>query len=148
MMKSAVQHARRLEKLPAVRFGLQAAVGFPLNIGLTIGLHELAGLAEEIAFCVSLAVVFVINFLVMRHYVYRAGDGHGGRQLAGFAATSLSFRAAEYAAFLLIHTRLGVAYVPAMVGILVVSFCAKYFVFGKLVFGSRKRQTSARTPAR
>lgn len=138
-----VSKLRRLEQHSAVRFVLQAAVGFPLNIALTVLFHEVVGLHEELAFFASLAIVFVINFMIMRHYVYRAQDGHRGGQMVRFACTSASFRAIEYLAFLVVHTALNAPYLPAMIGILITSFVAKYFVFKRLVFRKSGSTTEA-----
>jgi hypothetical protein len=56
------------------------------------------------------------------------------RQLLQTLAVSVTFRVGEYSAFLLAHTVLGVHYVAATVGVLVVSFGLKFFVYRQFVF--------------
>lgn len=112
-------------------------VNLGINAGLTALLHEVAGMPEEGAYAVSLAVVFVLNFFTSRHYVFKSGDGDSGGQLLRFLAAALLFRGLEYLAFLLVHTVLGVYYLVAVIGVQVVSFVAKFFFYGKFVFVGR-----------
>lgn len=46
-----------------------SAVGLLINLGLTIGLHEVCGLAEEASFLLALVVIFFGNFVGLRFYV-------------------------------------------------------------------------------
>ncbi len=116
------------------RFGMLAAISAALSFGLTIGLHELAGVRAHAAYAVALLVAFVVNFLAMRHAVFRAQAGPARCQLALHALTAIAFRVGEYAAFLLLHWCLGLHYVLAMVAIQGLSFLGKFFVYRNVVF--------------
>jgi SAM-dependent methyltransferase len=125
-----------LQRLAAAfgRFGLLAVASAVLSFGLTIGLHELAGVPAYAAYAVALLVAFVVNFVAMRHAVFRARTGSAGRQLTLHGLTAISFRAGEYAAFLLLHSCLGLHYITVMVAIQALSFLGKFFVYRNVVF--------------
>ncbi|MBN1513149.1 MAG: methyltransferase domain-containing protein, partial [Phycisphaerae bacterium] len=116
------------------RFGLLAVVSALLSFGLTIGLHELAGVPAYAAYAVALVVTFLVNFAAMRYAVFVAHTGSARGQLALHGLTAISFRAGEYAAFLLLHSCLGLHYVLAMVAIQGLSFLGKFFVYRNVVF--------------
>ena len=117
------------------RFAAMGAVGFALNIGMTVGLHEGLGAPEELAFAVALAVVFVFSFLTSRYLIFEgASGGDPKRQLLKFALSNAGFRIAEYIGFLVFHTALGIPYVVAIVAVLAVSFLTKFFTYSTVVF--------------
>ena len=118
------------------RFGLLGLASFAINIGLTAGLHELAGLAEELAYAVALAVVLVTNFAACRLWVFPDATGGVLGQGLAFLASSAGFRGAEYAAFLLLHTLAGVQYLVTIVIVTGVSTLAKFVHYRFLVFRS------------
>lgn len=115
------------------RYAQASLLSFMVNFGLTVGLHEVAGLPEEAAYAIALLTVFVGNFLTLRHYVYRTVPasiwGHGAK----YAAASVSFRCSEYLTFLVVHTWLGLDYRLAVVGISGTSALCK-FVFYRWLF--------------
>jgi putative flippase GtrA len=117
---------------------------FGVLVGLTAALHEVAGFSEELAYGVSLAVVYVLSFTFMRSLVYRAGSGPIGEQAVRYVFSALGFRGLEYAAFLLAHTVLGYYYLWSIIAINMVSTIVKYFYYKKVVFilGKRKPATA------
>lgn len=135
-MKETPHPIRRVFNARLLRFGVQTVVSFGLNVGITVGLHELMGVRESVAFAVALAVVFVVNFLSLRYFVYRAADGHGGKQLTMFAVSTLVFRGGEWVAFYVIHDVFAAPPYPTLIGVLFASFVVKYFYYG-FVFRSR-----------
>ncbi len=104
-----------------------------MNLGLPVLLHEWLGIAERVAVAIALATAFVVNFVVARSYVYRAG-GAFGPQVLRFAAASAGFRIAEYLAFLILHAVFGLFYVLALGVVLVVSFGVKFVFYRSYVF--------------
>ena len=120
----------------AARYVVLSGISLCVNVGLTTLLHEIAHVREELAFLAALVAAFLCNFVGMRYFVYRAASADVMPQLARFLASSLGFRGAEYAAFLLLHTVFGVYYLLACAAILVTSFVSKYFFYRVAVFGN------------
>ena len=117
------------------RFGAMGAVGFGLNIAVTVSLHEWLGAPEELAFAVALAVVFAFSFLTSRYLIF-AGACHGDprKQFLKFVLSNVGFRVAEYVGFVVLHTVLGLPYLPAIVAVLAFSFLTKFFTYSTVVF--------------
>jgi putative flippase GtrA len=108
------------------RFAAMGAVGFGLNIAVTVSLHEWLGAPEELAFAVALT----------SRYLIFAGASHGDprRQLLKFALSNAGFRVAEYVGFLVLHTLLRLPYLLAIVAVLGFSFLTKFFTYSTVVF--------------
>jgi putative flippase GtrA len=72
-----------------VKFGLVGGSGYVVNLLVFAALTEFAGVhhipAAIGAFCVAVSN----NFLLNRHWTFRARDGHAGFQAARFFAVSL-----------------------------------------------------------
>lgn len=124
--------ARKKESF--VRFCLVTVLSLVVSFGLTITLHEAFAVAAEIAYALALVTVFVMNFLFMRYYIFRAQQGCIVRQFSLMILASLGFRSAEYGGFLLLHTWAGLHYVAVMFAVQFISFVAKYFFYGGAVF--------------
>jgi len=118
------------------RFFQFSCVSFVTNFGLTVALHEWGQVPEEAAFAIALAVVFVMNFLFMRWYVYETKAGAIWQQFGLYVCSAVVFRATEYGAFLLWHTWYGSDYRLAVLGISVISSGVKFFYY-RLLFGWR-----------
>ena len=118
----------------ATRFVGLGGVSFAVNVGLTVLLTERLRLAPEGALAISILVVFTMNFLACRYFVFDGRSQDFRRQLLLFAMASGGFRGAEYLAFVVCHRLLGIQYVVALVGILVVSTMVKFFVYQRVVF--------------
>jgi putative flippase GtrA len=117
------------------RFAALGAAGFVLNLVITVLLHELLGVPEELAFAVALAVVFVFSFLTSRYLIFSdAAHGDPKKQLLKFAVFSAGFRVSEYLGFLVLHTLLRLPYLPSIVAVLGVSFLTKFFTYSTVVF--------------
>jgi dolichol-phosphate mannosyltransferase len=75
--------------LQLVRFGLVGGSGYVINLavfdllGEGLGVHHL--IAAVGAFCVAVTNNFILN----RHWTFRAGDGHAGFQAMRFFAVSV-----------------------------------------------------------
>lgn len=116
------------------RFIAVSAVGFPLNLAITVFVHEVLGGSEEAAFAVALICVFTFNYAACRYVIYRATSGDPRSQLVKYAGMSLLFRLAEYLGFLFVHTLFNVQYLIAAAVVLGTSFFLKFHFYGTLVF--------------
>ena len=112
---------------------LQLAVAFVVSMGTTVGLAELAGASEEIAFAAGLVAASCSNFALLRYVTFPSRSAPILPQLVRYVASIGLFRAAEYALFLLFHTALGLDYRPVALTILAVSCVAKFAVY-RLIF--------------
>jgi putative flippase GtrA len=121
------------------RFVLLSAISFATNLGITAGLHELAGASPDVSFAIGLATVFVLNFVVMRWWVFPESGLSMARQLTGFAMTSVVFRISEFFIFLLLRHVGDTYYLFAAGGTLCFSMVVKYFVYGSWLFASSRR---------
>ena len=126
------------------RWAQLSCASFVINFGLTVVLHEWGQMSEEAAFAMALAVVLVMNFLLMRWYVYETKAGAIWQQFGLYLCSAIVFRATEYGAFLLWHTWHGSDYRLAVVGISVISFGVKFFYY-RLLFGWRGRLPMVRS---
>lgn len=117
------------------RFAAMGAIGFSLNIAVTVSLHEWSGAPEELAFAVALVVVFVVSFLAGRYMIFEgASSARATKQLGKFAVWNGGFRFAEYTGFLVLHTILGLPYLLTIVTVLGVSFLTKFLAYSTVVF--------------
>lgn len=106
---------------------------FLLYVGLTALLHEVWELPETAAFAIAIAIVYVLNFFLARHFVYDSSGGIG-TQATRFLFVSLAARACEYAAFAVLHVWLGLYYLLSIVLVTAVSVVVKFFVYRSMVF--------------
>jgi putative flippase GtrA len=120
----------------AGRYVVASALSGVLSLSLPFLLHEVLAIAEEVAVAIALVVVFFVNFVALRSYVFRS-DGDRFRELTKLAVTSAAFRVAEYGAFLLVHTLAGVHYLVALAIVLSVSAFSKFCVQRAFVFVGR-----------
>ena len=129
------------------RFGVLGGISFALNLAVTTGLHELAGVRAETAYAVALALVLLTNFVACRLWVF--GDSHGRALDQGvlFLISSLAFRGAEYAAFLVLHTLAGLHYLAAIVLITAFSVATKFLHYRFVVFRASPASPGGREPA-
>ena len=94
---TAGSHARRVGQgmrkpgnwVQLMKFSLVGATGYVVNLSVFTALVRLADVhyipAAILAFCVAVTN----NFLLNRHWTFRAGDGHAGFQAARFLTVSL-----------------------------------------------------------
>lgn len=122
------------------RFAVVSAVSFAFIVGTTALLHEVVRLPPEAAYGIALVLVFLLNFSLMRNWAYAhtRADRSARSQFLLAALTSVGFRVSEFLAFAIVHTWLGVYYLAAVVGIMVVSNLSKFAVFHSVVFARRR----------
>ena len=124
---------------PQVRFVVLSGVSFGLNFGLTVGLAQIAGLPPPTAFAIALGTVFVVNFLLMRFYVYRASAASLWGQLVRYVPSAFLFRFAEQRVFAWVHAQDWLPYQLAVIGVLGASTVVKFFYWGAVVFVRPRR---------
>ncbi len=114
------------------RFGLMSLLSALVTLGLPILLHEAGGMDPRIAVAIAFVVVFVMNFLTTRYFVFRH-SGDVWTALRKFLASSLAFRAAEYAAFLGLFA-LGLRYYLAQAIVVGIATVLKFVLYRDVVF--------------
>lgn len=115
-------------------FGALSVLSFVLNVGVTFGLVELAGMPPELAFAVGISIVLFTSFFFMRTVVFPSKELPVTHQLARYLPSTAGFRITEYVLFLGIHTGMGVPYQPSVIGVLIVSVVAKFLFYRTVVF--------------
>src|ERR687888_2213309 len=85
------------------RYAIASAFSFAFVIASTAALHELVGVSETLSPALALALALLVNFTLLRTWVFPGQTAPVGRQLAETAVTSLLFRALEYGLFLIGH---------------------------------------------
>ena len=129
------------------RYAVASAFSFVFVIACTAGLHELVGLSETLSPALALILAFVVNFTLLRAWVFPGQSVPVGRQMAETALASLLFRVFEYGLFLIGHLGLGIDYLVATGASVCVSALAKFFVYREIVF-NRARARAASGPSR
>jgi putative flippase GtrA len=113
-----------------------------VTLGTTAALHEMAGIPEVIAAAAGLAASLLVNFAVLRFFVFRGTELPLVRQAMMFLGSSGVFRGLEYSGFFVLHL-VGVHYLVGLVLVLGSSFVVKFFVYERLVFS---RKPGVRSP--
>lgn len=116
------------------RYALTSALSLGIILGLSAVLHELVGLSETLAVALALAGAFVVNFTLLRRFVFPGQSAPPMRQFVETAAISVSFRAFEYAVFLALNLGAGVDYLLATTAAVCVSALGKFAVYRQVVF--------------
>ena len=128
--------SRNVKKDEVVRYLASTAFSAMMTVLLPTILHEVFRIAEDIAVAVSLATALVVNFLIMRHFVFRSA-GHAGKQFAVFVLSSFSFRLAEFILFMIAFKILGIHYIIALLVSLSISSIVKFFFHRTVTFPNR-----------
>jgi putative flippase GtrA len=117
-----------------VRFAMGGVLSSSVVLGVTALLREGGIAGERVAAAVGLASALVVNFHVMRRFVFRGTERPLLRQALEFLAGSGVFRGLEYLGFLVLHTAFDVHYLVALVLVLGTSFGLKFVVYEGWVF--------------
>jgi putative flippase GtrA len=116
------------------RFAHASAAAFAANLGVTMLLHEMLGVAPAQAYAVALAVVFVQSFLFLRFYVYGRQNSPWLLQFLKYAPSTAAFRGFEFLAFFFAEGVLGIDYRVAIVLIAGLSLTTKFLFYRQVVF--------------
>jgi putative flippase GtrA len=121
-----------------VRFGLGGLLSSGVAMGTTATLHELGSASEQVAAAVGLVCALVVNFIVLRYFIFRGTQMPIVSQLLTFIASSGFFRGIEYLGFLVINAIPGVHYLVALIIVLGGSFLLKFVVYEGWVFARHR----------
>jgi putative flippase GtrA len=125
---------RRGGASPLARFAVSSGTSAAVTVGLPVLLHEFGGAREQVAVAISQGCVLLINFVMIRTFVFRSRRARG-RDLSYYLASAVAFRGLEYGLFLLLFEAAGLFYVVALVATLGISTVVK-FVWYRLLFAS------------
>lgn len=116
------------------RFALGGVLSSAVVLGVSAFLREGGFVGERVAAGLGLATSLVVNFNVLRHFVFRGTQQPLVRQWFEFLASSGIFRGLEYLAFLLVMGVFHVQYLVALLGVLATSFGLKFLWYEGRVF--------------
>lgn len=108
---------------------------------------EVVGLPERVAVAIALASALVINYTLLRLFVFPGQSARIGPQFAATAATSIGFRLLEYGIYLALDALAGLHYLPATALAVIISAGGKFVVYRNVVF-RRPRQPPPQAPTR
>ncbi len=134
------EHLRKTVR-QGILFVLASGIGFSINTGVTVFLHEILEISPGISFAVALACSYAANFINNRKWVFSSDDAPLP-QVARFLVVSLLFRLAEYLVFTLLHYLLGIHYLAAILISLFGFYFVKFFVYRDLVFTNGKERSN------
>ncbi|REJ70033.1 MAG: hypothetical protein DWQ31_02110 [Planctomycetota bacterium] len=123
-----------------------SGLSFFLVLGLTTLFVEIVDLGENLGFLIPLVIVFFLNFLACRYFIYRNPHDSIVGQFIRFSISAIGFRVAEYLTYSLLVTYFGLWYFGVMIVVLPTSFVVKYLYFKVIVFRI-KRDRPAVAPA-
>ncbi len=126
----------RLRRLgfETLRYLAVAAFSFAWIMSASALGAELLGLPERLAVAIALGTALVINFTLLRAFVFPGQAARIGPQFAATAATSVSFRLLEYGLFLALAALAGIHYLAATALALILSAGGKFLVYRNVVF--------------
>ena len=116
-----------------LRFGISTGLSATVSLGLPIVLHELLLVEQKVAVGISQTTVLLMNFVVLRLFVFR-GTGSVRGDLMRYFGSAAFFRGLEYLSFLALFELAGLFYLTALVITLVASTLIK-FVWYRFLFG-------------
>ncbi len=117
-----------------VRYALASAFSFFFILGCSALLVEVAGLAQQLGVAIALLSALVVNFTLLRVFVFPGSDRALGAQFAATAITSVAFRALEYGLFLVLSEAAGINYLVATGVSVICSALGKFLVYRNVVF--------------
>ena len=118
-----------------VRFGMSSVASATISLGLPALLHEVFGIEQKVAVAISQTSVLLLNFLMIRLFVFRS-QGAARRDLVHYVGSTVAFRGLEYLLFLALFELAGFYYLTALVLTLGTSTAIK-FVWYRFLFGQR-----------
>lgn len=118
-----------------LRFGMSSGVSAAVTVGLPTLLHEAFGIDQRIAVATSQSTALLINFLMIRIFVFRSKRA-APRDLAYYVGSAAAFRGLEYLCFLALFQLAHLYYLTALVLTLAMSTLVK-FVWYRFLFAER-----------
>lgn len=118
------------------RFAVSTGMSALATVGLPMVLHEIAGIEPRLAVGISQCSAFVLNFFMIRSFVFRS-VGRRSRDLLWYLGSTAVFRSLEYVFFLFLFDVARLYYASALVCTLAISTAIK-FLWYRLLFNSRE----------
>jgi putative flippase GtrA len=97
------------------RHQIGAIVATGIDFGTMSVLVSFLGLAAALATAIGAAVGGISNFLLGRHWIFSAGDGHAGQQARRYVLVSAMSLGLNSGGEYILHDRLGIQYLLARV---------------------------------
>jgi len=120
------------------KYVISTFLSFGTNFTLTIILHEVFWLSEEISFAIGIICTFLLNFVLLKFYIFDAANSSLKKQFITYSSYAIGFRLSEYFVFLLFHSLLNFDYqIVAMIA-LSVSTVIKFFTY-KYIFEEHRK---------
>ena len=108
-----------------IRYGVSSGASAAVSLGLPVLLHEAFGVEQKLAVAISQASVLLLNFLMIRLFVFRS-KSTAKRDLAYYVGSAVAFRGLEYLLFLALFELASLHYFLALLLTLAVSTVVKF----------------------
>ena len=108
-----------------IRYGVSSGASAAVSLGLPVLLHEAFGVEQKLAVAISQASVLLLNFLMIRLFVFRS-KSTAKRDLAYYVGSSIAFRGLEYLLFLALFELASLHYFLALLLTLGASTVVKF----------------------
>ena len=115
------------------RFAVSTCASALITLGIPLVLHEAIGVEQRAAVAISQSTAFLINFVMIRIFVFRSSRA-AARDFAYYLASAAAFRGLEYLLFLVLFEAGKLYYLTALVATLGASTMLK-FVWYRYIFG-------------
>lgn len=128
-------------------FGVISGISLLLTLVLTAFFHELIALGEKTSYAITLVLIFVWNFVLVRRWIYPATRFRLSvrNQLLRSIAISVASRTCEWGGYSLLVTYTTMPYLLAVFLVAVSSFLSKFYFLNRYVFGGSEKEYSSRT---
>lgn len=132
-MRLTAEHLYQLIRDQRFRYIIASGFSFTLAISLSFLMKSVIGLNEKVAVGITLIIVFFVNFIIIRYFVFQS-TAEPVKQFINFALSSIAFRLMEYGLFILLLSWANAYYLFALSCAMIVTFVLKYFFQKKIVF--------------
>ena len=127
------------------RYVIAGGLSLAMNILTVAFLVENNILSVPAATAVSFAIIFAINFLIARFWIFSATQVTWADQIPKFIIINFAMRVAEYALFVLLFTILAFHYSLCIVLSLAISNIVKFLAYKNLVFAVNRSDNLQKT---
>ena len=114
-------------------------MSFGSNISVTIILHEVFWLSEEISFAIGIIGTFFLNFILLKFYIFDGLNTLYVKQFISYTMSAIGFRSSEYFLFLIFHSLINFDYRIVVLSVLSTSTVIKFFTY-KYIFDAPRRK--------
>ncbi len=119
------------------KFAMLGVVTYLLLLGQTRLYLGVLELPRPVAYGIAQVVVFVVNFVLNRHWIFDSAPEHAARQGAKYLLANATFRFTDWSLFNVIEWLTGWPVHVAIFLALAIVFPLKFFTYKVGVFGDR-----------